>query len=505
MGSPVSGLDYRAFPNGTAGSDIRLNWLGANLLSRSAHTWLRKSTFAQQTGYYACDWHHEGDYAGAQGSTQNFHFSQYEFGTHPFPANGFHDTAGQSQEPQGGASGGTGGGGTTHYYEIAGDGNGGSSHDYIASAGAAFPPTRGLIVTKDVEVWSARTCEIVGGVLREKHYPDLKNNPSYSIVQDLVLANLNTPAVPTFCFGCSPWRSSNPTGSGSGYDNDETPCGIHRFFVAFSGVALSAGQCISEFASETEGATVRGADVWYVNKNPTPSDITVVQEVSTEATGAATTIALAITCTAGSSLHIIVSHGLTATINMAATPLTNTGTALTFSGALDNVNDATDEQRLVHYKADNVPAQTTTITATFNGGATFRGLKIKEIGGTTGYDATASAHAGQTQATPGTGADGVSSGNTPALTSQPGLISAVTTSTAAASSNAVGSGFGDNQVSAWQFGSGVNMSASESKRVTATTALAGTFTAAANNQRITVAAVFLEDTGLDVLLSQVVM
>lgn len=226
--------------------------------------------------------------------------------------------------------------------------------------------------------------------------------------------------------------------------------------------------------------------------------ISVIQEVEAENTAGAASIGVAVTCLAGESLHIIVSHGNTTAADMAATPITNSGTAISFSAALDNVNDAADEQRIVHYYANGVPAQTTTITANFSSGsATFRAIKIKRIGGTSGYDAVASAHAGQLQATPTTSADAVSSGNTPTLSAQPALISAVTAASAAVSTSSVGTGFTNDQATGWQFGSGTTMSASESKRVTATTALAGTFTAASNDARLTVAAVFLESAAAD--------
>ncbi len=143
---------------------------------------------------------------------------------------------------------------------------------------------------------------------------------------------------------------------------------------------------------------------------------------------------------------------------MAATPLTNTGSAITFSAALGNVEDSTNHQRLVHYYANNVPAQTTTITASFNGSATYRGIKIKRITGSSGYDvAASSAHNIQFQSAPTTGTDAVSSGNTSTLSAQPALISGFSVATAAARTTAVGTGFSNDQSTAWQFGTGTNM------------------------------------------------
>ncbi len=220
--------------------------------------------------------------------------------------------------------------------------------------------------------------------------------------------------------------------------------------------------------------------------------ISVLQQVQAENAGGAVG-GLAITTTASSALHIIITVGNGE--NMAATPLTNTGTALTYV-LLDNLNDTVNNQRVVHYYANSVPAQTTTITPAFTGSPSFTGIIIKEIGGTTGYDVTANAHAGQVQATPGTGSNGVSSGNTPSLTTQPALVSGVTMATAAVSASTIGTGFtNDTTGNIWQFGSGVNNATSESKRVTSTAAQAATFTASSNDTRLTVAAVFTENTG----------
>lgn len=221
--------------------------------------------------------------------------------------------------------------------------------------------------------------------------------------------------------------------------------------------------------------------------------IAVLQQVQNDSGGSGGSIGVAITCAANSSLHVAATVG--GGFDMAAAnPITNTGAAIAWSAELDNVNDPLNSQRVVHYKADGVPAQTTTITANFNNaGASFIGILVKEIGGTSGYDAAASAHAGQQQVSPTTGTDATTSGNTPALTSQPALISGVAMATAAVATTAPGTGFTNDKTGTWwEFGLGANMAASESKRVTSTSALAASFTAASNDSRITLAAVFLE-------------
>lgn len=223
--------------------------------------------------------------------------------------------------------------------------------------------------------------------------------------------------------------------------------------------------------------------------------VSVLQQVQADSAvgggGGSTSIGIAITTTLGTSLHIAVTVG--GGINVAATPLTNTGTALTFT-LLDNIDDASNSQRFIHYKVDNCPAQTTTITANFASAAPYVGIMVKEIGGTSGYDAAASAHAGQLQASPGTGANAITSGNTPTLTSQPALFSGFVMSTGVVDTNSIGTGYANDEVGSWwQFDLATNMASSESKRVTVTTGDDATFTAGSSNgSRITLVAAFLE-------------
>lgn len=240
------------FPlNNVANSSIRLEWGGANLLSRTTHTAIWKAKYAQQTGYYAWGWHTQ--------ITGSFPASQYEYGTHPFPCDGTFDGTGQ-------ALGGTAGAGTVHYYEIAALG----ASDFIATAGGSA-----YLVTKGIFYTQARTCEIVGGVtLRHKFYPDVVGNPGNVIVQDILLSSLPaSPTAPIFAFGSSPWRDDSG-GSGPG-STDESPGGTFRSFALFS-AALSIADITTEAASDSNSAQTGAgaAATWYINKNPTPTDIT---------------------------------------------------------------------------------------------------------------------------------------------------------------------------------------------------------------------------------------
>lgn len=249
-GEAQSGLQFLA--NDVAGSDIRLNWGSANLLSRTAHTVIWKARYFQQTGYYAVIWHCQDD--------GNFNFSgMYEYGTHPYPSDATFDGNGQALVAPSGAK-------VDHWFEVAGL----SGHDYIATPGGSSKQ-----VVKGVWYTQARTCEIISGTtLRHKYWPDVVGDPSFSIQQEISLASLNSPASTMFLVGASPWTSSNFSGSGSGYTNSETPGAVIRGVKLFS-----APLTISDIASEADSGisspvTAAGiSSVWYMNENPTPSDV----------------------------------------------------------------------------------------------------------------------------------------------------------------------------------------------------------------------------------------
>lgn len=245
---PIFGLIFPA--NNTNNSNIELRWSGANLLPRNTHTAIWKVNYLQQAGYYATAWH-------TQVIADTFPASVYEYGTHPFPS------AAGAKDGNGQCTDGTGGSGTVHYYEIAGLG----ASDFICTAGGSP-----LIVTKNTWVLQARTCEVISGTtLRHTFYPDLTNNASYSIVQDNLVANLpGTPTSPCFQLSCSPWRADHPAAG----QNDETINGTLRGIALFNArLTLSDIQTEGNSDSNSPQTSAGSASVWYINKNPTPSDI----------------------------------------------------------------------------------------------------------------------------------------------------------------------------------------------------------------------------------------
>jgi len=244
------------FPsNATAGSDIRLVWDGSILLPRTSHTVIWRANYVQQTGYYAVTWHSP--------NTGTWDNGEYSVGMHPFPCDGGKDSNGQ-------ATGGTGGSGTVHYEEIAGLLG---AYDRIASPSSPGPQDT-FLVTKGVWYLQARVVELSGTTLTHTFYPDVENNPTKFIRQSFETTNPlwnPSPANPAFYFGASDWRSNQPASG----QNDETPSCTLRGIAMFN-APLSISDIQTEAAStgNTAVTTAGQASVWYINKNPTPTDVT---------------------------------------------------------------------------------------------------------------------------------------------------------------------------------------------------------------------------------------
>jgi hypothetical protein len=217
------------------------------MLPRTSHTAIWQARYVQQSGYYAVAWHTSND--------GTWHASLFEYGTHPYPTTGTVNSDGQSL-------GGTGSTGMVHYYEIAGLG----ASDFIASPGPG--PTYPVI--KDVWVTQARTCEVVGIQVRHRYWPDV-SEPSAFIEQLTAKSGVDAAQAVSvnavFTIGGSPW-------TGDGTVNGESPASVLRGF-AFFDAALAINDIQAEAASDGDApATNAGAQsVWYINKNPTPTDV----------------------------------------------------------------------------------------------------------------------------------------------------------------------------------------------------------------------------------------
>jgi hypothetical protein len=192
-------------------------------------------------------------------------------------------------------------------------------------------------------------------------------------------------------------------------------------------------------------------------------------------------LAFANPVTVGSSIHVICSGIDTATSFTCSDSVNGT-----YGAALDTIDQAGDTQRLAHFKFDNTATGTPTVTITPNTSIAFLAIWIREIGGTSGYD---SAHKTNLQTTLAAGTDVITTG-TQAPNTQPGLLSALAVNTSNFVVPTTGTGFTAG-ASGWTFGTS-NTACSESKRYTALTAIAATFTNSATNNFATLAAFFKE-------------
>lgn len=216
-----------------------------------------------------------------------------------------------------------------------------------------------------------------------------------------------------------------------------------------------------------------------------------VLQVSTPfaAVGGSTSIVCnAITVQAGSYLHAYFSYDGSGGNLTSVT----SSPSLTWTILDDSSRSASDSQNMAHAVSSVTSAGSITVTGNLGSSQGFRAGAVKEIGGSSGYDSTAGAHNASSQSAPGTGTDALTSGNTPTLTSQPALVSAWSENFSA--SNGIpnaGTGFtSDYSGSDW---GGGPQNRGENKRVTSTSAVAGTYTAVnGGNAYGTVVAVFLE-------------
>lgn len=137
--------------------------------------------------------------------------------------------------------------------------------------------------------------------------------------------------------------------------------------------------------------------------------------------------------------------------------------------------DPSAQTRLRLFRFENTAAGTPTVTATFSATTQFRGIIIVELDGVAA--ASLDKHTAQAQVNPGTGANAVTSGNTATLAGQPNIVIAFSMNTSGTSGPPnVGTGYTSQGVG-WAWDNGFNTIRVESKNTSATTAVAGTFTA----------------------------
>jgi hypothetical protein len=214
--------------------------------------------------------------------------------------------------------------------------------------------------------------------------------------------------------------------------------------------------------------------------------ISVLQERETSVIASVSTISIALLSpvTAGSSLHSF------AAVNDAQTCTVDDNVNGTHGTFLDSIDDAGDGELVRQFKFDSSASGTITVKNTASAATGFAGIWAREIGGTSGYDG---AHHANLQLAPGTGANALTSLTaTPSV--QPGLLSAMSTNIDGNSTPVISAGF-TTGLAGWSFGLGTNSSQSESKRYTALSAIAATFTATTGADNYATLAAFFKEIG----------
>lgn len=226
--------------------------------------------------------------------------------------------------------------------------------------------------------------------------------------------------------------------------------------------------------------------------------IYVAQEVSAEdanSSTSSTTISQSITVAAGSAIHVFVTGKNVGTISCAD------NVNGSYGAALDDVSNG-GTLRTAQFSLSGSVGGTVTVTATWSIASVDKGIVLQEIRNTSGLQATA--HTGQTQTSPGTGADAISSGNvTP--TAQPALLVGLAYCVSIAGADpaiTAGTGFSAG-LSAWAFLVGFNSARTENKRITSTSALPATFgsTVGTTNTFTTLSAVYTEGSNTSLSLT----
>lgn len=190
--------------------------------------------------------------------------------------------------------------------------------------------------------------------------------------------------------------------------------------------------------------------------------------------------------TAGNALFWIVAYSAAS-----ARTITMAGNSNTYT-EVGNFRDTTTQIGIIWGYAENVNGGSTELTATFSAAVSSRSIMFAEYSGlrTDGTIYGTDEDAQGNQATPGTGTDGITTGNiTPG--EQPGVLIGFGFNVIAGNTPNSGTSFTD-RGGVWTFGGANNFARLEDRRITATSPVAATLTAT-NNQRHLSAAIFLRE------------
>lgn len=199
-------------------------------------TYIWKYRPRQQAGYYVTFWwSNNGQFLWKGGNSGSY------YGAHPYP--------------QGGGSG-----TTTHNWELAGMATGADYQNTLSGSP--------LTVVKDV--WYTQALRIVpngNGTYTGRFYVNLPSLANSNIIQSdpspAGFGDTNPPS-PAITFGDSPWYADF---------GHERMSGVVRHIKIFNNL-LTEADTLSEAASDSLVTTAGQANIWYMNIDPTPTDIT---------------------------------------------------------------------------------------------------------------------------------------------------------------------------------------------------------------------------------------
>ena len=215
-GAQQSGLDFQGSAATT--STVRFHFTNPLAIYPATYIWRVKPR--QQNGYFTTFfWGNNGTFFWDNGSPNSY------YGAHPYPA----------QPPNG----------STHKWEIAVDGG-----DYVSQEDVVH----GVWYTQALRVWSD------GSGKHHEFYWDLPNT-SRVIRVDIRSSYGNTmPPAPVLVWGDAPWAASN-----------EILNGVLRGIQVYSST-LTLSDVLAEVANPVS-TPAGAANIWYLNINPTPTDI----------------------------------------------------------------------------------------------------------------------------------------------------------------------------------------------------------------------------------------
>lgn len=243
-----TGLDFPSNGDAPSNAFVAFQWLNPQNSglpmwgpNNKGVTYIWKYRPRQQNGYYVTMWYSRADGHFNQGKPL---YDAY-YGAHPYPF-----------PPRGGSDN------PNHVWELAGMEDG---RDTLGTGGSDIDETSKKLVT---DVWYTQALRITynnNGTKTARFYIDLPSTAASDYIEYQSTADYGntTPRSPAITFGDSPWYPDF---------QHERMSGVIRH-IKIIAKSLSETALLAEAASEALVTTDGQANVWYMNINPTPDDI----------------------------------------------------------------------------------------------------------------------------------------------------------------------------------------------------------------------------------------